>query len=193
MIKSNQTLFCYFAIFILSQGLLSFSKEELPEIERPLRKSFGVKKLLSYLIEAEDTLLNIDKAIKSNREVISIRGIVEGEYIVNAHFYSKRLWVEMINGESKKFRKRGDTKVKIELHKVNPYTVLWAGEKKFVDRGQEETFLRFRLNKDGTVLKPFTFEKKKYVSPLMHSGGTSAPPPTSAPPYAETDPGLQGF
>ena len=37
MIKSNQTLFCYFAIFILSQGLLSFSKEELPEIgARPI-------------------------------------------------------------------------------------------------------------------------------------------------------------
>ena len=145
---------------------------------------------------SNDTVINADgssSTVKINREVISIRGIVEGEYIVNAHFYSKRLWVEMINGESKKFRKRGDTKVKIELHKVNPYTVLWAGEKKFVDRGQEETFLRFRLNKDGTVLKPFTFEKKKYVSPLMHSGGTSSPPPTSAPPYAETDPGLQGF
>ncbi|SVA90820.1 uncharacterized protein METZ01_LOCUS143674, partial [marine metagenome] len=37
MTKSNQTLFCYFAIFILSQGVPSFSKEELPEIgARPI-------------------------------------------------------------------------------------------------------------------------------------------------------------
>lgn len=37
MVKSNQTLFCYFAIFILSGGIPSFSKEEHPEIgARPI-------------------------------------------------------------------------------------------------------------------------------------------------------------
>ena len=46
---------------------------------------------------ADNVQCNSSSTVKINREVISIRGIVEGEYIVNAHFYSKRLWVEMIS------------------------------------------------------------------------------------------------
>jgi len=60
--------------------------------------------------------------------------------------------------------------VRAELHKVNPYSIMWVGEKKFTHRGQEETFLRFRLDKDGKVLLPFTFEKKKFVTPLQAMG-----------------------
>ena len=137
---------------------------------------------------SNDTVVNADgssSTVKINREVITIRGIIKGEYIINAHYYSKRLWAEIINGETRRTKQRGDTTVKIELHKVNPYTVLWAGEKTFVDRGQEETFLRFRLDGDGGVLTPFTFEKKKFITPLqssMEGVETSiAPPPTLAP------------
>jgi len=121
---------------------------------------------------SNDTVVNADgssSTVKINREVITIRGIIKGEYIINAHYYSKRLWADIINGETRRTKQRGDTTVKIELHKVNPYTVLWAGEKTFVDRGQEETFLRFRLDGDGGVLTPFTFEKKKFITPLQSS------------------------
>ena len=134
---------------------------------------------------SNDTVVNADgssSTVKINREVITIRWIIKGEYIINAHYYSKRLWAEIINGETRRTKQRGDTTVKIELHKVNPYTVLWAGEKTFVDRGQEETFLRFRLDGDGGVLTPFTFEKKKFITPLQEGVETSiAPPPTLAP------------
>ena len=41
------------------------SKEALPKIDNPLRKQFGVKKLLSSLIEAEGNLLTADKSINS--------------------------------------------------------------------------------------------------------------------------------
>ena len=85
---------------------------------------------------SNDTVVNADgssSTVKINREVITIRGIIKGEYIINAHYYSKRLWAEIINGETRRTKQRGDTTVKIELHKVNPYTVLWAGEKTFVD------------------------------------------------------------
>ena len=41
------------------------SKESLPKLDKPLRKQYGVKKLLGYLTEAEDKLLNRDKSIKS--------------------------------------------------------------------------------------------------------------------------------
>ena len=71
--------------------------------------------------------------------------------------------------------KSKEVTVKIELHKVNPYTILWAGEKNFRGKGQEETFVRFRLDKDGKVLSPFTFEKKDFVTPLMATGNYIVP------------------
>ena len=135
---------------------------------------------------SNDTVTNADGStttVRINREVITIRGIIEGEYIINAHYYSMRLWADTRPGEErKKDTKRGDTVVKIELHKVNPYSVLWSGEKTFTEKGQEETYLRFRLDRDGNLLEPFTFEKKKFVTPLqsaMEGVETSiAPSPT---------------
>ena len=125
-----------------------------------------------------DTVVNADgtvSTVKINREVITIRGIIAGEYIINAHYYSERDYsrieqpLEMATAARKK--KSKELTVKIELHKVNPYTIMWVGEKRFFGKGQEETFVRFRLDKDGTVLSPFTFEKKKFVTPLMSLGG----------------------
>jgi len=124
-----------------------------------------------------DTVVNADgtvSTVKINREVITIRGIIAGEYIINAHYYSERDYsnidkrIEM--GTSARKKKSKEVTVKIELHKVNPYTILWAGEKNFRGKGQEETFVRFRLDKDGEVLSPFTFEKKDFVTPLMPAG-----------------------
>ena len=49
---------------------------------------------------------------------------------------------------------------------------MWAGEKSFVIKGQEETFLRFRIDKDGNIIPPFTFEEKKFVSPITGASPT---------------------
>ena len=68
----------------------------------------------------------------------------------------------------------------MELHIVNPYTIAWVGEKTFTHKGQEETFLRFRLDKDGNILPPFTFEKKKFVTPMQELGNYTAPPTGAA-------------
>jgi len=113
-----------------------------------------------------DTVVNADGSIstvKINREVVTIRGIIKGEYIINVHYYSLRSY-DKINP------KKSVVTVRVELHKANPYSIMWAGEKTFSHRGQEETFLRFRLDKDGKVLPPFTFEKKKFVTPLQALG-----------------------
>jgi hypothetical protein len=59
--------------------------------------------------------------------------------------------------------------VKIELHKVTPYKILWTGEKKFTYKGQEETFLRFTLDKDGNLILPFRFEEIQFVTPTLGS------------------------
>ena len=123
-----------------------------------------------------DTVVNADgtvSTVKINREVITIRGIIAGEYIINAHYYSERDYSNIDNriemGTSARKKKSKEVTVKVELHKVNPYTILWVGEKNFRGKGQEETFVRFRLDKDGEVLSPFTFEKKDFVTPLMAS------------------------
>ena len=134
-----------------------------------------------------DTVVNADgttSTVQINREVITIRGIIAGEYIINAHYYSERDYskidkrIEM--GTSARKKKSKELTVKIELHKVNPYTIMWVGEKTFYKKGQEETFVRFRLDKDGTVLSPFTFEKKEFVTPLMAVGNPTNPSGASA-------------
>jgi hypothetical protein len=130
-----------------------------------------------------DTIINADgstSTVMINREVVTIRGIMAGEYIINAHYYSTRVYngsqlepnERTIDYRSKPQR---TLTVKIELHKVTPYKILWAGEKKFTHRGQEETFLRFVLDGDGNIVPPFTFEPKEFVTPLMGMGNYTTP------------------
>ena len=123
-----------------------------------------------------DTVINADGStttIAINREVVTIRGIIKGEYVVNGHYYSLRSY-DKINPPKPVIT------VRVELHKVNPYSIMWVGEKEFTHRGQEETFLRFRLDKDGNILPPFTFEKKKFVTPMQALGNYTAPPTGAA-------------
>ena len=123
-----------------------------------------------------DTVVNADGSIstvKINREVVTIRGIIKGEYTINGHYYSLRSYDKI------KPKKPAIT-VRVELHKVNPYSIMWVGEKLFNHRGQEETFLRFRLDKDGNILPPFTFEKKKFVTPMQALGNYTSPPTGAA-------------
>lgn len=81
---------------------------------------------------------NVKKIVHINREVINIRGIVPGEYIINA-FYYNNLDRDLI------------THVSIEVVKLNPYTQVYQGTKIFKHKGQEETFVRFTMKKDGTA------------------------------------------
>ena len=124
-----------------------------------------------------DTMLidGVPSTISINREVVTIRGIARGEYIVNGHYYSNRSNVLSTTGEGSVSVDRNESKkknkdgrfltVKVEVHKVNPYSILWIGEKKFDYKGQEETFVRFRLTKTGNIIPPFTYQEKKFVAP----------------------------
>ena len=142
-----------------------------------------------------DTITNADgttSTVQINREVVTIRGIMAGEYIVNAHYYSTRIYNgSQIDPDQKKVnftnKPPKDLTVKIELHKVTPYSILWAGEKKFSHRGQEETFLRFRLDKDGNIIPPFTFEPKEFVTPIMGMGNYVVPAGVPSPYDAESE------
>ena len=113
------------------------------------------------------------QTIPINREVMTIRGVVPGEWIINGHYYSSYDHAAA-NGDEKLIVQKQNPDyfitVKVELHKVNPYEILWVGEKKYSRKGQEETFLRWRLDSNGKILYPFTFQQKDYVSPTGQVG-----------------------
>ena len=132
---------------------------------------------------ANDIVKNVDGTITKvniNREVVTIRGIIPGEYIINAHYYSARKWTgrtlatNMNNGGVAELGKGKSTgkklTVKIELHKVDPYKIWWMGEKTFTRRGQEETFVRFIIDPDGKQVGDFTYVEKKFVTPYGNMG-----------------------
>ena len=130
---------------------------------------------------ANDIVKNVDGTITKvniNREVVTIRGIIPGEYVINAHYYSARKWsgqtlsTNVDNsyelGKGKSTGKK--LTVKIELYKVDPYKIWWIGEKTFTHRAQEETFVRFIIDPDGKQIGDFTYVEKKFVTPYGTMG-----------------------
>ena len=145
---------------------------------------------------ANDVVTNVDGTVQKvniNREVVTIRGIIPGEYIVNAHYYSSREWsnlqgvgsdggVQEIQTQRTKDKDKPLT-VKIELHRVDPYKIMWVGEKTYSSKGQEETFVRFTIDKVGEQIGAFSYEEKKFVTPFDNRVGMVAPAhePTGSP------------
>lgn len=76
--------------------------------------------------------------IEINQEIINIRGIIEGEHVVNAHMYNKKF--------------SGPTKISIKLIKIKPYQEIFSREKVLEKDNDEITFFRFTLDKDGKVI-----------------------------------------
>ena len=122
------------------------------------------------------------KTIPINREVITIRGIIPGEWTVNAHYYSAygQRRAMNTNGEIEVQGNRQSQQaltVKVELHRVTPYEILGIWEKKFHTKGQEETFVRFTIDNEGNLIGPFEFDQKDFVTPngqLGHAGASES-------------------
>ena len=81
-----------------------------------------------------------------NEEMVTIRGIVPGEYIVNVHYYNKKTAVEQ-NGEKNYY----PMPIQVQIEKINPYNVVFAKEVFLERRGHEITVTRFTVNEDGSV------------------------------------------
>jgi len=140
---------------------------------------------------ANDIVKNVDGTITKvniNREVVTIRGIIPGEYIINAHYYSARKWTGQTLttnvdnsyelGKGKSTGKK--LTVKIELYKVDPYKIWWIGEKTFTHRAQEETFVRFTIDPDGKQVGAFTYVEKKFVTPYGNTMGSRPDEPSGS-------------
>ena len=82
---------------------------------------------------------------KENREMVSIRGYVPGEYVVNVHMFTKR--------------EDAETPVTIILEKINPYRVVTGRNVVLVKVGEEKTAFRFTVNDEGKVINTSQLEK----------------------------------
>lgn len=88
---------------------------------------------------------------KENREVVSIRGLVPGEYTVNVHAYNKL--------------SSSPTKINVKLEKMNPYSLIAAKEIVLNAAREEQTAFRFVVNADGKI-KEINYDLPK---PLANS------------------------
>jgi len=87
---------------------------------------------------------------KLNEEHVTIRGIVPGEYIVNAHWFSKaNLGSEL--GE--RYVPSDSVLVTVKVEKLNPYRLVYTGQETLTKPGEEKTFLRFYVDDNGYVTK----------------------------------------
>ena len=104
-------------------------------------------------LDRDDTGLSFDTIstsfglveYKENREMVTIRGYLPGEYVVNVHMYTKR--------EDK------ETPVTIILEKINPYKVVTGRNIVLKLRGDEKTAFRFTVDDEGKVIQTNQLEK----------------------------------
>ena len=82
-----------------------------------------------------------------NRELVTLRGISKGEYVVNVHMYMKRSVAS-------------EVPVIIKLEKLNPYKTVTIKKVVLRQTGDERTAFRFTLSNKGEVLDVNELPKK---------------------------------
>tara|TARA_B100000287_G_scaffold147711_1_gene139435 strand:- start:487 stop:1017 length:531 start_codon:yes stop_codon:yes gene_type:complete len=75
--------------------------------------------------------------VRFHEEIVSFRGVTEGENIVTVHVYSKK--------------DEKPVKCTIKLIRIKPYMEVVTKEKVFEATGEEKTAFRFKTNKQGEV------------------------------------------
>ena len=89
------------------------------------------------------------ETIPINREVINFRRIPEDEVIVNAMFYYAQ-------------DKYLEVPATVQVYKLNPFTVIYEGTHTLRGRGDEHTFVRFKMNQEG-IIDDLNFRQKTIV------------------------------
>jgi len=125
-------------------------------VQDPLANIVSFRKITAGLMHLDKDDLGIvndtiylpngtEQIIYLNREVITLRGWVEGEYIINTHMYSKR--------------DSNPIKVKVEMLRLNPYKILFKENFILRKRGEEITVRRVTLDKDGYLVSTNKLQK----------------------------------
>ena len=81
-----------------------------------------------------------------NREIVTLRGIIPGEYVVNVHCYFK-VGTEPVP-------------VTIQIDKINPYSVVLRETVELANKGEEITVTRFSVKGNGEVTNVNKLPKK---------------------------------
>ena len=76
--------------------------------------------------------------VQFNEEIVSFRGVIQGENIVTVHVYSKR--------------DEEPVKATIKLIRIKPFAEVVVKERVFESTGQEKVAFRFTTGKDGDIL-----------------------------------------
>ena len=86
--------------------------------------------------------------VKENREIVTIRGIIPGEYVVNVHMYLSR-------------QKGAPTPVTVQLEKLNPRVdLVTTNIVSLGGTGDEKTAFRFTVDGEGSVTDTGTLPKR---------------------------------
>jgi uncharacterized protein YfaP (DUF2135 family) len=73
-----------------------------------------------------------------NQEVVTVRGVVPGEYVVNVHYYATETQLPIT--------------ATVKVAKVNPtLEIVYYGESTLAEKGDEETAVRFVIGNNGQV------------------------------------------
>lgn len=87
------------------------------------------------------------KANPLNQEIVTIRGVVAGEYVINVHYYHSE--------------DSASVPVQVKVERVNPVLeVVYYGEVKLENQGDEHTMIRVKIAPDGSVLATNSLPKK---------------------------------
>ena len=104
------------------------------------------------------------KIIYINREVITLRGTLKGQYQVAAHVYAMRPWQAKTNIDVK------DLIIKVKIIKINPYREMYIGDTNYSLKGQELSLVNFWLDKDGNFVKYNTLDNN-IITRKARNGG----------------------
>jgi len=120
-------------------GNLVWFKSREPGLMHLDRDDLGKKN--DEIVTAAGTIL-----FPENREIVTLRGIIPGEYVVNVHCYFK-VGPEPIP-------------VTIQIDKINPYSVVLRETVDLTNKGEEITVTRFSVNSNGKVINVNKLPKK---------------------------------
>jgi hypothetical protein len=112
-----------------SSGLMNLEKDDLGYGNDSYQK--GVEK----------------KFIHLNREVITLRGVLAGEYQVMAHVYHRKITV--FKGTA---RQDLPGEIEVTVIKINPYVETYFARVPYIETGQQLSLVRFSVSEDGAYL-----------------------------------------
>ena len=126
-------------------GIMNLEKDDLGVSNDSTTDEYGVRKVV-YI----------------NREVVTVRGVLAGEYKVAAHVYSLR--------PKSQEEKQIPQTISLKVIKINPYREHVILQKDYNVRGQVISLVNFFVDKDGKFVKYNTIENN-IVTRRNDSGG----------------------